>query len=72
MDVVVSNCVINLSPNKRRVFEEVFRVLKTGRQITTRRPSVYYTYVYHTDRPSTYIHILGILYGERYSGANGR
>jgi SAM-dependent methyltransferase len=30
VDVVISNCVINLSPNKRRVFEEAFRVLKSG------------------------------------------
>ena len=30
VDVIISNCVINLSPNKRRVFEEVFRVLKPG------------------------------------------
>ncbi len=29
-DIVISNCVINLSANKRRVFEEAFRVLKTG------------------------------------------
>jgi SAM-dependent methyltransferase len=29
-DVVISNCVINLSPDKSRVFEEVFRVLKPG------------------------------------------
>jgi SAM-dependent methyltransferase len=28
VDVVISNCVINLSPNKRRVFEEAFRVLR--------------------------------------------
>jgi SAM-dependent methyltransferase len=27
-DAVISNCVINLSPNKKRVFEEAFRVLK--------------------------------------------
>ena len=30
VDVVISNCVINLSPNKRRVFEEAMRVLKPG------------------------------------------
>ncbi len=30
MDVVISNCVINLSPDKRKVFREVFRVLKPG------------------------------------------
>ncbi|MCX8154069.1 MAG: arsenite methyltransferase [Candidatus Bathyarchaeota archaeon] len=29
-DVVISNCVINLSPNKQRVFNEAFRVLKPG------------------------------------------
>lgn len=29
-DVVISNCVINLSPNKKRVFEDAFRVLKPG------------------------------------------
>ena len=27
-DVIISNCVINLSPNKQRVFEEAYRVLK--------------------------------------------
>jgi SAM-dependent methyltransferase len=27
VDVIISNCVINLVPNKRRVFEEAFRVL---------------------------------------------
>jgi SAM-dependent methyltransferase len=30
VDVIISNCVINLSPNKQRVFSEAFRVLKTG------------------------------------------
>lgn len=30
VDVIISNCVINLSPNKRRVFAEAFRVLKPG------------------------------------------
>ena len=30
IDVIISNCVINLSPNKARVFEETFRVLKAG------------------------------------------
>ena len=28
VDVVISNCVINLSPDKKRVFEEAFRVLR--------------------------------------------
>jgi len=29
-DVVISNCVINLTPDKKRVFQEAFRVLKPG------------------------------------------
>ncbi len=29
-DVIVSNCVLNLVPNKRNVFAEIFRVLKPG------------------------------------------
>jgi len=30
VDVIISNCVINLSPNKQAVFHEAFRVLKPG------------------------------------------
>lgn len=30
VDVVISNCVINLSPDKEKVFKEAFRVLKPG------------------------------------------
>ena len=30
IDVIISNCVINLSPDKRAVFREAFRVLKPG------------------------------------------
>lgn len=30
IDVIISNCVINLSPNKEAVFKEAFRVLKSG------------------------------------------
>ncbi len=30
VDVIISNCVINLSPNKDRVMAEAFRVLKPG------------------------------------------
>jgi arsenite methyltransferase len=29
-DVIISNCVVNLSPDKQRVFNEAFRVLKPG------------------------------------------
>jgi arsenite methyltransferase len=30
VDVVISNCVINLAPDKQRVFKEAFRALKPG------------------------------------------
>jgi arsenite methyltransferase len=30
VDVIMSNCVINLSPEKQRVFNEAFRVLRSG------------------------------------------
>ena len=30
VDAILSNCVINLSPDKGRVFEEAFRVLRPG------------------------------------------
>jgi SAM-dependent methyltransferase len=30
VDVIISNCVINLSPDKSQVFSEMFRVLKSG------------------------------------------
>lgn len=33
VDVIISNCVINLSPNKQRVYDEAYRVLKDGGRI---------------------------------------
>jgi len=30
IDVIIPNCVINLAPNKEKVFKEAYRVLKTG------------------------------------------
>ncbi|MDX8386997.1 MAG: arsenite methyltransferase [Ghiorsea sp.] len=29
-DIIISNCVINLSPNKQQVFNDTFRILKPG------------------------------------------
>ena len=33
VDIIISNCVINLSPNKEAVFKEIFRVLKPGGEL---------------------------------------
>ncbi len=34
VDVVISNCVINLSPDKPQVFREMFRALKSGGRVS--------------------------------------
>jgi SAM-dependent methyltransferase len=34
VDVAISNCVINLAPDKTKVFKEVFRVLKPGAKLS--------------------------------------
>ncbi len=33
VDIVVSNCVLNLSPNKEAVFKEIWRILKPGGEL---------------------------------------
>lgn len=34
IDLIISNCVINLAPDKRKVFREIYRVLKPGGRFT--------------------------------------
>lgn len=34
VDIIISNCVINLSPNKQRVYDEAYRVLKPGGRVS--------------------------------------
>jgi len=34
IDLIISNCVINLAPDKRKVFREMFRVLRPGGRFT--------------------------------------
>lgn len=34
VDVIISNCVINLVPDKEKVFKEAYRVLKSGGRMT--------------------------------------
>ncbi len=62
VDVVVSNCVINLSPDKSRVFSEIFRVLKPGGEL-------YFSDVFSGRRIPR--HLIGdpILQGECLAGA---
>jgi ubiquinone/menaquinone biosynthesis C-methylase UbiE len=62
VDLVVSNCVVNLSPNKKKVFSEVFRALKPGGEI-------YYSDVFSTRRVPKPLTEDPILLGECLGGA---
>ena len=62
MDVVISNCVLNLSLNKKMVLEEVFRVLKPGGEF-------YFSDVYSSKRIPEKLQKNNVLWGECLSGA---
>ncbi len=62
IDVVVSNCVVNLSPDKDRVMREVLRVLKPGGEL-------YFSDVYADRRISDALKTDPVLLGECLGGA---
>lgn len=62
VDVVISNCVINLSPNKEQVFKEIFRVLKPGGEL-------YFSDVFSDRRIPLALTLDPVLRGECLSGA---
>jgi ubiquinone/menaquinone biosynthesis C-methylase UbiE len=62
IDLVVSNCVINLSPDKRRVLNEIFRVLKKGGEL-------YFSDIFASRRVPENLQNDPILRGECLSGA---
>ncbi|XP_066047099.1 arsenite methyltransferase isoform X2 [Chamaea fasciata] len=61
-DIVISNCVINLAPDKRAVLQEAFRVLKPGGEM-------YFSDVYTNQRLSETIRKHRVLWGECLAGA---
>jgi SAM-dependent methyltransferase len=62
VDVVISNCVINLCPNKRLVLEEVYKILKFGGEF-------YFSDVYSNRRLPENVTKNETLYGECVAGA---
>jgi arsenite methyltransferase len=62
IDLVISNCVINLSPDKDKVFAEIFRVLKPGGEL-------YFSDVFADRRIPGELRNDPVLLGECLSGA---
>ncbi|XP_040463462.1 arsenite methyltransferase isoform X2 [Falco naumanni] len=61
-DIVISNCVINLVPNKKAVLQEAYRVLKPGGEM-------YFSDVYASQRLSETVRKHRVLWGECLAGA---
>lgn len=61
-DIIVSNCVINLSPDKESVLKEAFRLLKPGGEL-------YFSDVYSNRRVPANLVNDPVLHGECLSGA---
>jgi len=62
VDVVISNCVINLALSKEKVFSEIFRILKPGGEL-------YFSDVFTGRRVPDYLKDDPVLHGECLSGA---
>ncbi len=62
IDVITSNCVLNLSTNKEKVFSEIFRVLKPGGEL-------YFSDVFSDRRIPEELTKDPVLHGECLSGA---
>ena len=62
VDLVISNCVINLSTHKEKVFSEIFRVLKPGGEL-------YFSDVYSDRRIPQHLRDDTVFYGECLGGA---
>ena len=61
-DVIISNCVINLVPNKDAVLQEAYRVLRDGGEL-------YFSDVYASEPVSEELRSDAVLWGECISGA---
>ena len=62
MDVVISNCVLNLCEDKKVVLKEIWRILKEGGEL-------YFSDVYSDRRIPEYLQKDKVLWGECLTGA---
>ncbi|XP_061625785.1 arsenite methyltransferase-like isoform X2 [Phyllopteryx taeniolatus] len=61
-DIIISNCVVNLSPDKKQVLAEAFSVLKEGGEL-------FFSDMYSNGRQTEEIKNNKVLWGEGFGGA---